>query len=215
MTTSVKICGLRTPETLEAALSAGADMIGLVFFPKSPRNVTVDEAAKLAGLARGRARIVALMVDPDDGLVAAVAEKVRPDLLQLHGGETPERVAEIAMMTGIGIIKAIKVETADDAKLAKRYRSCVRFILFDAKAPKGTSEDLPGGNGVPFDWRALEAERDQGPFMLSGGLNPLNVAEAIRLTGAPMVDVSSGVERAPGEKDVELIRRFVEAAKNA
>ncbi len=215
LTTSVKICGLSTRETLSAALEAGADHVGLVFFAKSPRNVTLAEAASLAGLARGRASIVALLVEPDDALVAAVATEVRPDLLQLHGGETPERVAEIAMMTGIGIIKSSKVETADDAKLAKRYRSCVRFILFDAKAPKGTSEDLPGGNGVPFDWRVLEGERGEGPFMLSGGLTSENVVAAIRLTGASMVDVSSGVERAPGDKDVELIRRFVRAAKDA
>lgn len=214
MSTAVKICGLSTPETLLAALEAGADMIGLVLYPRSPRNVTVEEAAVLAEIVRGRMRIVALLVDPDDRLLDEVAAKVRPGLLQLHGAESPERVAEIVLRTGIPAMKAVKVETADDAAVARRYRGVAELILFDAKAPKGVAERLPGGNGIAFDWRALEAERGLGPFMLSGGLNPENVAEAIRLTGAQMVDVSSGVERAPGVKDVELIRRFVEAAKS-
>jgi phosphoribosylanthranilate isomerase len=212
---AVKICGLSTPDMIEAATGAGADMIGLVFFPRSPRNVSVEAAARLADLARGRARIVALMVDPDDSFIERVARGVRPDLLQLHGKEAPERVAEIVRRTGIPAMKAIKVETADDAAAARRYRHVAELILFDAKAPKGIIEKMPGGNGMPFDWRALEAERDEGPFMLSGGLTPENVAEAIRLTGAQMVDVSSGVESAPGVKDAGLIRRFVEAARKA
>jgi phosphoribosylanthranilate isomerase len=213
MTTTVKICGLSTLETVEAAIGAGVDMIGLVFFARSPRNVTLAQAARLAARARGRAKVVALMVEPDDALVAAVAREVRPDLLQLHGAETPERVAAVVGRTGIPVMKAIKVETADDAAAARRYRQVAELILFDAKAPRGIVERLPGGNGVPFDWRALEGERGLGPFMLSGGLTPENVAEAIRLTGASLVDVSSGVESALGVKDAGLIRTFVEAAK--
>ena len=216
MTNKVKICGIRTGEALHAALDGGADFVGLVFYPKSPRNVSVDEAARLADAARGRARVVTLLVDADDALLAAVARDVKPDLLQLHGAEAPERVAAIKARHGIAIIKAIKVETSTDAQAALAYRGIADLILFDAKAPKGMAGALPGGNALTFDWRAIDGVKDViGTWMLAGGLTPDNVAEAIRLTHAPAVDVSSGVEIRPGEKSPELIRRFLAAAKAA
>ncbi len=215
MPTQVKICGLTTAITLEAALTGGADYVGLVFFAPSPRNLTLDAAAALAGLARGRAKIVALMVDPDDSLVDAVVAATKPDLLQLHGSETPERVAALRSKHGIGILKAIKVETAADAEAALAYQGVADRILFDAKAPKALAGALPGGNGLAFDWRVLEAVRDKVDFMLSGGLTPENVADAIRRTRARAVDVSSGVESRPGEKDAQRIAAFLAAAKVA
>jgi len=211
MATKVKICGLRTETTLEAALTGGADYVGLVFFPPSPRNVTPALASALAARVQGRAKVVALMVDPDDTLIAEVVDSANPDLLQLHGHETPARVAEVRARWGIPVMKAVPVETADDARAARRFRPAADLILFDACAPADSTR--PGGNGAPFDWRMLLGIEDDLAFMLSGGLTPDNVAEAIRLTGAPIVDVSSGVESRPGEKDPELIRRFLRAAK--
>ncbi len=211
MATKVKICGLKTEAALEAALAGGADYVGLVFFPPSPRNVAPAAAKALADKARGRARIVALMVDPDDALIDAVMASADPDLIQLHGEETPERVAEIHRRWRRPVMKAIKVETAADARAAGDYRGAADLILFDARAPAESTR--PGGNGAPFDWRALAGIGDKGGFVLSGGLTPDNVAEAIRVTGAAIVDVSSGVESRPGEKDPDLIRRFLDAAK--
>jgi phosphoribosylanthranilate isomerase len=211
MPTKVKICGLKTEAALEAALAGGADYVGLVFFPPSPRNVTLAVAKALADRARGRARIVALMVNPDDALVAQVAASVAPDLIQLHGYETPTRVAEIRARWGISVMKAVPVETAEDAHAARQFSPAADLILFDARAPADSAR--PGGNGAPFDWRTLLGVTEGIPFVLSGGLTPDNVAEAIRLTGATIVDVSSGVESRPGEKDPELIRRFLRAAK--
>ena len=195
MTTKVKICGLKTEAALEAALAGGADYVGLVFFPKSPRNVTPALAKALADKARGRARIVALTVDADDALLDTIAAAVAPDLIQLHGEESPDRVAAIRRRCGIPVMKAIKVETADDARRALAYREAADLVLFDARAPADSTR--PGGNGAPFDWRALLGVKDEIAFMLSGGLTPDNVAEAIRTTGAPIVDVSSGVEFEP------------------
>jgi phosphoribosylanthranilate isomerase len=212
-TTKVKICGLGTEAALAAALEGGADYVGLVFFPPSPRNLSPVAAGPLAALARGRARIVALMVDPDDALIEAVMAAVDPDLLQLHGEESPERVAEVRRRWARPAMKAVKVETAQDAEAALRYQGVADLVLFDARAPKGSL--LPGGNGAPFYWRALAGVKDRIAYMLSGGLTPDNVAEAIRVTGATTVDVSSGVEMRPGEKDPELIRRFLRAAKAA
>lgn len=215
MAVEVKICGLSTPETMAAALDAGADLVGLVFFPKSPRNVSLERAAMLAAQARGRARVVALTVDADDALLISIATAVMPDLVQAHGAETPERVAEIAAITGRPVIKAIKVKEAGDVAAAAAFSEAASLILYDAKAPEalaGTA--LPGGNGHAFDWSLLEGGQ-RPAFLLAGGLTPDNVAEAIRLTGAPMVDVSSGVESAPGVKDAGLIRKFIEAAKGA
>ena len=214
MPAEVKICGLSTPETLDAAVAAGADFIGLVFFPKSPRNVSLEQAAALADRARGRAKIVVLVVDADDALLKAIAENVRPDFIQAHGAETPERVEEIERLTGCPVIKAIRVRDETDIAAAAGFSQAASLILYDAKAPETLGSALPGGNGHAFDWGLLEGER-RPAFMLAGGLNPENVAEAIRVTGAPIVDVSSGVESAPGIKDLGLIRKFVEAAKRA
>jgi phosphoribosylanthranilate isomerase len=215
MTVEVKICGLKTEAALEAALAGGADYVGLVFCPASPRNLDIETARTLAERARGRAKIVALLVDADDALVAEVVSGVEPDMLQLHGSETPQRVAEIAKRFGRPVLKAVKVAVADDALGALAYAGKADRILFDAKAAPGVEGALPGGNGVAFDWQALLSVRGKLDYMLSGGLTPANVAEAIRLTGASAVDVSSGVERRRGEKDVELIRSFLHAAKTA
>lgn len=209
----VKICGLKSESALTAALQAGADYVGLVFFGPSPRNVDIATAKALAQLARGKAKIVALFVDPHDALVQEVMAQVAPDLIQLHGSETPERVATIRGLANRPVMKAIKVETAADAETALAYADAADLILFDAKAPKDAV--LPGGNGVAFDWRLLAGVGDRVAYMLSGGLTPDNVADAVRQTRARAVDVSSGVERAPGVKDVALIARFIEAAKRA
>ena len=213
MTTDVKICGLKTAEAVDAAVAGGADYIGLVFFAPSPRNVDVATGRALADRARSKAKVVALLVDPSDALTREVTAQVSPDIIQLHGSETPERVAAIRLATGRPVMKAIKVETADDAAKALSYAGHADLVLFDAKAPKGAL--LPGGNGVAFDWALLDGMKDRVTYMLSGGLTPENVAEAIRVTGAGAVDVSSGVESRPGEKDPELIRRFLQAAKRA
>jgi phosphoribosylanthranilate isomerase len=214
MTIDVKICGLKTEAALEAALAGGADYVGLVFHAASPRNVDLATARRLAGLARGKAKVVALLVDPDDGRLQEVIAAADPDVIQLHGSETPERVGEIAQRFGRPVLKAVKVATPADAEAALAY-SRADLILFDAKAPEGRPGSLPGGNGVAFDWQVLEGVRGKLAYMLAGGLTPLNVGEAIRRTGAKAVDVSSGVESAPGEKDAELIRRFLHAAKTA
>jgi phosphoribosylanthranilate isomerase len=215
MTVEVKICGLKTEAALEAALAAGADYVGLVFCEGSPRNLDLAGARRLAEKARGRAKIVALLVDPDDKQLQDVVEAAAPDVIQLHGNETPERVGEIAKRFGRPVLKAISVAAADDAEAALSYAGKADRILFDAKPPGGVARTLPGGNGVPFDWEALAGVRGKLDYMLSGGLTPANVAEAIRLTGATAVDVSSGVERTRGEKDAELIRSFLRAAKTA
>ena len=214
MAVEVKICGLSTPETLDAAIAAGADLVGFVFFPKSPRNVTLEQAATLAARARGKARIVTLVVDADDALLEAIAAEVRPDLIQAHGSETPERIAQIAQLTAKPVIKAIRVKDDADIAAAADYSTVASLILYDAKAPETLGNALPGGNGHAFDWGLLEGGK-RPAFMLAGGLTPENVAEAIRVTGAPVVDVSSGVESAPGIKDIGLIRKFIEAAKAA
>lgn len=215
MAVEVKICGLTTLAALAAAIEGGADYVGFVFFAKSPRHLDLTTARELAAAARGRAKIVALLVDPSDKEVAEVVANVAPDIVQLHGSETPERVAAIRAQAGRAVMKAIKVETAADSGEALRYANAADAILFDAKAPKGAP--VPGGNGIAFDWRVLDEVRGRltRPWMLSGGLNPDNVAEAIRLTGAPAVDVSSGVETRPGEKSVALIAKFLGAAKSA
>jgi phosphoribosylanthranilate isomerase len=205
----VKICGVRTPAIIEEAAKAGADFIGLVLFEKSPRYVELEEARALAAIARGKIGTIAVLVDPDDELVNGVAERVRPDLIQLHGNETPERVAAIKAMTGLPVIKAVPVADAADVRRASDYAGCADYILFDAKAVPGAP--LAGGNGVPFDWRALSGVTP--PFALSGGLTAETVGEAIRMTSATMVDVSSGVERARGEKDAKLVANFTRAAK--
>ena len=212
MNTKVKICGLSTAETMQVALDEGADYVGLVIFPPSPRNVSLAKAAELARLARSQAKVVALLVDADDALIADVVAQVKPDYLQLHGDEPPARVADVRSRTGLPVIKAIKVATAEDARAALAYRGIADLILFDAKPPPQATR--PGGHGTAFDWSLLDdVKAEIGPFMLSGGLDPGNVAQAIAATGAPMVDVSSGVEVRRGEKSPDLIRRFLRAAK--
>ena len=211
MTVKVKICGVRTPAILDAAVAAGADLVGFVFFAKSPRNLSLEEAEALADAARGRVGTVAVVVDPDDALVDAVAKLVRPDFFQLHGAETPDRVAAIKARTGIPVFKAIPVAAVSDVSAADAYAAIADQILFDAKATQGA--ELPGGNGVAFDWTMLTGAR--APFALSGGLDASNVAEAVRRTGAALIDVSSGVETAPGEKDATLITQFIQAARSA
>lgn len=207
----VKICGLSTEDTLAAALDAGAERVGFVFFPRSPRHLTLDRAAALAALARGRAAVVALTVDADDDALAAIVAAVGPDMLQLHGRETPERVAAVRARFGRPVIKALGVSTAADLAAVPACAAVADEILFDAKPPKGAV--LPGGNGVSFDWRLIAALDLSVPFMLSGGLGPGNVGDALRLTRAPAVDVSSGVESAPGVKSSDLIAAFVRAAR--
>lgn len=211
VTVKVKICGVRTPAILDAAVSAGADLVGLVFFAKSPRNLTIEQAEALANAARGRVGTVAVLVDPDDALVDEVVATVRPDFLQLHGNEAPQRVAAIKARTGLPVFKAIAVSEAADVERARAYVEIADQVLFDAKAAPDAL--LPGGNGVAFDWHMLAAAH--APFALSGGLDARNVSEAIRVTGAALVDVSSGVETAPGEKDEGLIIEFIQAARSA
>jgi phosphoribosylanthranilate isomerase len=207
----VKICGLSEPTTMKAAIVAGADMVGLVFFARSPRNVNVEQAAALANMAKGKAATVALVVDADDKLLELITKRVRPDYFQAHGNETPNRILEIMKLTDVPVIKAIAVREAADVAKAQEYRGKADLVLFDAKAPDMLKDALPGGNGISFDWKLLTGIRDR--FMLSGGLSPENVAEAIAVTGAPIVDVSSGVETTPGIKDATLIRKFIEQAK--
>lgn len=211
MSVRVKICGIKDEEALFACVEARADLVGFVFAPQSPRFVTPSDAAPLATYIRGVAGSVALVVDADDALLAEIVGTVAPDMLQLHGSETPERVADIKARFNKPVMKAIAVAAAADAERARAYLGIADLILFDAKPPPGAR--VKGGHGVPFDWTALSTVRDEVPFMLAGGLTPDNVAEAVRLTGARAVDVSSGVERAPGVKDPELIRRFLSAAK--
>ena len=213
MSLLVKICGLKTPEALDVALIEGADMVGFVFFEPSPRNVTVASARALGAQVKGRARKVALSVDASDDMLAASIEALKPDMLQLHGRETPDRVVVVRARFGIPVMKAIPIESRDDLSPIHLYAKVAEWILFDARAPREATR--PGGLGKSFDWRLLENLSLAVPFMLSGGLDAGNVGEALRITRAPAVDVSSGVERAPGIKDPEMIRAFVRSARLA
>jgi phosphoribosylanthranilate isomerase len=212
METRVKICGLRRPEDVEAAAKAGAVYGGFVFFPKSPRNITLEAARELAlGAPVGLAK-VALVVDAEDGLIDALVDQVPLDMIQLHGKESPERVVEIRARTGLPVMKAVGVAGPEDLAAIATYEQVADQILIDAKPPKDA--DLPGGNGLAFDWRLLTGRKYwTRPWMLAGGLHAGNVAEAVRLTGARQVDVSSGVEASPGVKDPVKIHDFVAAAK--
>lgn len=209
----VKICGLSSPESVAAAVDAGARYVGFVFFPKSPRNVSIEQARELALDVPAGVAKVALVVNADDAMLEALLETVPVDMLQLHGSETPERVAEIRSRFGLPVMKAVGVASAEDLPALDTYAEVADQLLLDAKAPKGY--ELPGGNGLSFDWRLIAGREFPVPWVLAGGLDPQNVAEAIRLTGARQVDVSSGVERAPGVKDLDRIAAFVEAAKGA
>jgi phosphoribosylanthranilate isomerase len=209
----VKICGIKTMAIMEAALDAGADMVGVVFFEKSPRHVSLATACTLSGRTCGRAAVVALAVDPQDDFLALMMRDLKPDLLQLHGKETPERVADIRTRFKVRVMKAVGVGQRSDLDALPAYAAVSDMLLVDAKPPKDAA--LPGGNGVAFDWD-LVAGLDPGrPVMLSGGLDPDNVADAVRRTRLAGVDVSSGVETAPGVKDADKIRAFVAAARRA
>ena len=207
----VKICGLSTRETLEVALEAGADMVGFVFFPPSPRHLSLEAARELGRQAKGIATKVALTVDADDATLENIVETLRPDLLQLHGKETIARVRDIKAKFSLPVMKVIAVETAVDLAVLPGYASVADRILFDARAPKGATR--PGGLGAVFDWHVLAKLELQLPYLVSGGLTADNVAEAVRVTRAGGVDVSSGVESAPGIKDPEMIRHFIRAAR--
>jgi phosphoribosylanthranilate isomerase len=213
MSLIVKICGLSTPETLDAAVDAGADMVGFVFFPPSPRHLGLKTARDLGKHVRRRAVKVALTVDADDATLADIVEALQPDILQLHGRETVARLRDVKQKFGLQVMKALAVETAADLASLPFYAAVADRILFDARAPKEATR--PGGLGAVFDWHVLENLDLKLPFMVSGGLNAGNVAEAVRVTRAGGVDVSSGVERTPGIKDPEMIRSFVRAARAA
>ena len=205
-----KICGLSTPETLDAALKGGASHVGFVFFGKSPRDVTPDRAASLAAKAGDKAKVVGLFVDPTPEDIDRVRAQVRLDVIQLHGDEHPALVSRIAMTNGLEVWKAVPVRTAGDLETASKYRGVAHRILYDAKPPVGS--DIPGGNGLRFDWELLRGHAHTLPWALSGGLDARNLAEAVRITGASLVDVSSGVESKPGVKDVDKIAAFLKAA---
>ena len=213
MSPLVKICGLSTPETLDVALEAGADMVGFVFFPPSPRNISFEQARALASRVKGKARKVALTVDADDTLLASIVAALKPDLLQLHGHETPQRVAAVRESFGLPVMKALPIETKSDLTAIANYTGVADRLLFDARPPRDATR--PGGLGKPFDWHLLENLNLSIPFMLAGGVNAGNVAEALRVTRAGGVDVSSGVESAPGVKDADKIRAFIRAARSA
>ena len=211
MSLLVKICGLSTRETLDVALGAGADMVGFVFFPPSPRHLSLGAARALGKQVKGRAVKVALTVDADDATLENIIETLRPDILQLHGKETTVRLRDIKSKFGLPVMKALPVETAADLAPLAGYAGVADRILFDAHPPRDATR--PGGLGAVFDWHVLEKLDLELPFMVSGGLNATNAAEAIRVTRAGGVDVSSGVERAPGVKDPEMIRTFIRAAR--
>lgn len=211
MSLLVKICGLLTPETLDVALDAGADMVGFVFFPASPRNISLPVAHELRARVKDRAEVVALTVDADDVFLASLVDVLRPDLLQLHGKESPQRVSAIHQRFAIPVMKVLPVETKADLGAVPLFARVSDKLLFDAKPPRDATR--PGGLGKAFDWHLLEDLHVQVPYLLSGGLDPSNVAEALRMTRAPGVDVSSGVESAPGVKDPDKIRAFIKAAR--
>ena len=216
MTALVKICGLSTPDTLDAALDAGADMVGFNFFPPSPRHVGIDRARALFRRARGRTQIAAVLVDADQRLLDDVICELEPDIIQLHGSESPKAVEAIrADAEPIRIMKAVGIAAAADFELARAYEGIADLLLLDTKPPPGAP--LPGGNGAPFDWTLFTDRNVSTEFLLSGGLTPENVADAVRLAAASPgfrgVDVSSGVESAPGVKDPDKIRAFIRAAR--
>lgn len=213
MKPDIKICGLKTPEAVKRAVDRGATHLGFIFFEKSPRNVEPDIAGTLADPARGHARIVAVTVDADNDALDEIIALARPDILQLHGDESPERVLTVKALYGLPVIKAFAIREADDLDRIDPYIGIVDRFLFDAKPPKGS--DLPGGNGVSFDWSLLQKLDADVNYMLSGGLTKDNVAEALAITRAPGIDVSSGVESAPGVKDIGLMDAFFDAVKLA
>ena len=211
MALTIKICGLKTPDTLDVALEAGADLVGFVFFPPSPRHLGLEAARALGAQVRGRAGKVALTVNANDQTLYDIVEALKPDMLQLHGTEPPERVAVVRSRFGLPVMKALPIAERADLSPIRVYAKVADRLIFDARAPQDATR--PGGLGKPFDWRLLENIDPGVPYMLSGGLDAGNVAEALRITRAPGVDVSSGVESAPGVKDPNKIREFVRAAR--
>jgi phosphoribosylanthranilate isomerase len=211
--TEIKICGIKDLAAMDAALEAGADMVGLVFFPPSPRSVSPEEGARLAAPARGRALVVALTVDADDALLDSIMARVTPDMFQLHGQESPARVSEIRKRSGVPVMKALPVQAAEDLDIAPAFAAVADWLLFDARPPKDATR--PGGHGRAFDWSLLERLERTKPVMLSGGLDAGNVAQAIRVVRPDAVDVSSGVETAPGVKSPQKIQVFVANARAA
>ncbi len=207
--TRAKICGLTTAETIDVALDHGAAFVGAVMFPKSPRHIEPEAAGPLFERARGRAGIVAVTVDADDDLLSRIGEHLKPDFVQLHGRETIERAAEVRRLTGARIIKVLSVRTPGDLEAATGWENHADHLMFDAKPAEGSI--LPGGVGASFDWSMLAGRSFRKPWFLAGGLTPVNAAEAVRISGAPLLDVSSGVESRPGVKDPALIAAFLEA----
>ena len=214
MTVQVKICGISTPEAMAAAVERGAAFVGLVFYPPSPRAVTPAQAAALAALVPPGVVKTGLLVDADDDAIAAILNEVPLDLLQLHGGESPARVAEIKARFGLPVMKVVKLRQAGDLEAVEPYLAVADRLLFDAKPPAEMKNALPGGNAVAFDWSILAGTTWPLPWMLAGGLTPENVARAVEIAGAPAVDVSSGVEDAPGRKSVAKIKAFLDACRN-
>jgi len=213
MTVAVKICGMTSTGAIDAAVSAGAAYGGLVFHPNSPRNLSLQEASSMAERMRGRLKIVALIVDMDNAALEALVKTVNPDFLQLHGHETVQRTAEIRARFGLPVIKVLPVADASDLAVAAEYENVADMLMFDARPPEGAMR--PGGHGAAFDWKILNGKRFTKPWLLAGGLTPDNVARAIELSGAKLVDVSSGVESAPGVKDAQRIRDFLLAANTS
>lgn len=213
MAFDIKICGLKTDETLAAALAGGASHVGFIFFAKSPRYVEPAEAGRLRQSAVGRAKAVAVSVDADDAFLDRIVTEMRPDMLQLHGSESPARVAEVKARHGLPVMKAMAISEAADLERIKPFIGIADRFLFDAKPPKGSQ--LPGGNGVTFDWKVLAALDADVDYMLSGGLNAGNIGDALRQANPPGIDISSGVESAPGVKDAALIEQFFRAVRAA
>lgn len=210
--TGIKICGLRTPEAVDKAISERADHAGFVFFPRSPRHLSIEEAAVLSRHAGTRISKVAVTVNADDQFLAEIMREVRPDWLQLHGDETPERIREVRLRFGVPVIKSVSIRDAADFGSAAECASVSDRLLFDARPPEGS--DLPGGNGVSFDWNLLRVHASGYDYFLSGGLDAANVAQALARSGANLVDVSSGVESSPGVKDFEKISAFVKTVRD-
>lgn len=213
MKPEVKICGLKTPEAIEAAIDSGARYIGFIFFAKSPRHLEIDEAQKLRPLIKKPVYLVAVTVDADDATIDAIVKNVKPDILQLHGHETPGRVKQLATTYKLPVIKAFSIRQQSDLDQISAYRGTADMFLFDAKAPEGAQ--LPGGNGISFDWSLIRLLDEDCQTILSGGLNAQNIAEAMAIAHPDVLDISSGVETAPGLKDTKLIEGFFEAVKKA
>lgn len=214
MAISTKICGLKTQEAIEAAIEGGAEYLGFIFYPPSPRNITPEDARKLLSYIKKRVKKVAVAVDADDKLLQKIIDSLQPDFLQLHGNEAVSRVMEIKRKFKLPVIKAVKISTGDDIAAAGAYQVAADILLFDARPNENVPGMLPGGNGLTFDWYALAGRNFAKPWILSGGLSSANVAKAVEITGAKIVDVSSSLENEPGQKDPKLIKEFLETVRS-